>query len=224
MADDEIPADEVQRFSEFDAEGRSLKESWQTLIDDSTKRLGGVEDNRCRVTVTDRFGGRGHDFQVVDGESNANGGMLVIATSIPDEREWIQWRGRTARQDRPGQFYVILNREAKPFDEPSQKRLAARIEKTSSDDARIELMLDVADEGIGERLKAFEGEQASGEKLNELTERYYALKPRSFDEPWPSTAHNQTDKGLRAFLTEFVDRPPNVIKKLAKEQLGIELM
>jgi len=24
--------------------------------------------------------------------------MLVIATSVPDEREWIQWKGRTARQ------------------------------------------------------------------------------------------------------------------------------
>ena len=37
-------------------------------------------------------------WQVVDKESNLNGGMLVIATSIPDEREWIQWKGRTARQ------------------------------------------------------------------------------------------------------------------------------
>ena len=101
--------DEVQRFSEFDENGASLKDEWQTIIDDATKRIGGAEDNRCRVTATDRFGGRGHDFQVVDKEANANGGMLVIATSIPDEREWIQWKGRTARQDRPGQFYVILN-------------------------------------------------------------------------------------------------------------------
>ena len=41
----------------------------------------------------------------MDKDANANGGMLVIATSVPDEREWIQWRGRTARQDRPGQCY-----------------------------------------------------------------------------------------------------------------------
>ena len=33
--------------------------------------------------MTDRFGGRGHDFRVVDKESNANGGMLVIATPSP---------------------------------------------------------------------------------------------------------------------------------------------
>ena len=55
---------QVQRFSLFDANGRSLKDQWETLIADATKRLGGPADNRCRVTVTDRFGGRGHDYQV----------------------------------------------------------------------------------------------------------------------------------------------------------------
>ena len=55
---------QVQRFSLFDANGRSLKGQWETLIADATKRLGGPADNRCRVTVTDRFGGRGHDYQV----------------------------------------------------------------------------------------------------------------------------------------------------------------
>ena len=60
-----IMADEVQRFSLFDAHGRSLKDEWETLIADATKRLGGTADNRCRVTVTDRFGGRGHDYQVM---------------------------------------------------------------------------------------------------------------------------------------------------------------
>ena len=54
----------MQRFSLFDANGRSLKGQWETLIADATKRLGGPADNRCRVTVTDRFGGRGHDYQV----------------------------------------------------------------------------------------------------------------------------------------------------------------
>ena len=56
---------------------------WETLIADATKRLGGKDDNRCRVTVTDRFGGRGHDYQVMDKEANANGGMLVIASLDP---------------------------------------------------------------------------------------------------------------------------------------------
>lgn len=135
-------------------------------------------------------------MQVVDRESNDNGGMLVIATSIPDEREWTQWRGRTARQDRPGQFYVILSKQNEPFTERKHKRLADMIERLQSDDAKIDQLLEVADEGIGAKLKVYESEQASGEKLNELTEKYYALKPRSFDEPWPSPRgdYNETDK------------------------------
>ena len=218
-----IPSEEVQRFSEFDEHGRPMKEEWQTIIDDSTKRLGGMDDNRCRVTVTDRFGGRGHDFQVVDREANANGGMLVIATSIPDEREWIQWRGRTARQDRPGQFYVILDKTASPFTDPQQRRLSNKISKMPSEDGKIEELLDVADDGIGDKLKEFEGEQASGEKLNELTEKYYTLNPRGFDEPWPLPKYAETDKVLRNFLTVYVDYRPEEIRKLAKEQLKIEL-
>ena len=55
-----IPTEEVQWLSEFDPEGKSLRDEWQTLIDDATKRLGTADDHRCRVTVTDRFGGRGH--------------------------------------------------------------------------------------------------------------------------------------------------------------------
>lgn len=55
---------QVLRFSQFDDKGRSLKKEWQTLIDDATKRLGSADDNRCHITITDGFGGRGHDFQV----------------------------------------------------------------------------------------------------------------------------------------------------------------
>jgi len=215
-----VPPDEVLRFTEFDASGRSLKEQWQTIIEDSTKRLGGVDDNRCRVTVTDRFGGRGHDYQVVDKEANANGGMLVIATSIPDEREWIQWKGRTARQDRPGQFHVILNKQAKPFSD--KPKLEMKLKKLS-EDAKIEMLLEVADEGIGEKLKRYEGEQTTGEKLCELTEKYFEKHPRSIDDCWPNDKYFTTDKVMRHFMTEHVDRTPEAVVSLAKSELGITL-
>jgi len=228
-AADEIPADEVHRLSEFDASGVSLKGEWQTLIDDATKRLGTAEDNRCRVTITDRFGGRGHDFQVVDKEANANGGMLVIATSIPDEREWIQWKGRTARQDRPGQFYVILDTKAKPFS--AKKDLLAKVKAAKhtagekkgepDHDVRVELLLDCADDGIGDKLVAFASEQAAGEKLNQLAEKYFKAHPRSFDAPWPSEL--ESDKKLRHLMTTLIDEKPEMIKAKAKEVLGIEL-
>jgi superfamily II DNA/RNA helicase len=228
----------VQRFAQFNEKGQSMAKEWQSIIDDATKRIGGVNDSRCRVTVTDKFGGRGHDFQVVDKEANANGGMLVIATSIPDEREWIQWKGRTARQDRPGQFYVILDETAKPFSEPSRKKLKDELRKLSSakgkggespDDQKIELMLEVADEGIDAKLKAFEMEQAQGEKLNELTEKYYAAHPRLFSDPWPFPEFKKTDAVLRRFLADWeqLKLTPAQIKQCAKDHpaygLGIEL-
>ena len=77
-----------------------------------------------------RFGGRGHDYDCMDEGANANGGMLVIATSMPDAREWAQWKGRTARQDRPGQFYVVLSEKGAPFDEPKHKKLLAKIKES----------------------------------------------------------------------------------------------
>ena len=90
--------------------------------------------------------------------------MLVIATSLPDEREWIQWRGRTARQDRPGQFYVVLDSQSAPLSDPKHKKLAEVLKASKglerrgsailSEDAKIEMLLEVTDDGIGDRLKA----------------------------------------------------------------------
>ena len=202
--------------------GSSRNNMLRGIIDDATKRLGGAEDNRCRVTVTDRFGGRGHEFQVVDKEANANGGMLVIATSIPDEREWIQWKGRTARQDRPGQFYVILDKKSKPFDDAKNKKLEERLNKLDAN-AKVEALLDLADEGIGERLKAFEVEQAQGEKLNELTEKFYKKYPRGFDDPWPNKEYLQSDASLRKILTSYTEIAPKEMVKLFKQELDIDV-
>ena len=120
-------------------------------------------------------------------------------------------------QDRPGQFYVLLDTNAKPFTDPAQKQLAGKLRKCVQDTgggggrrqsvkagrqsvkagvpdgppdhaARVELLLDAADEGIGDALKQFEKEQAIGERLNEVTEKYFEAHPRPFDAPWPSQA------------------------------------
>ena len=97
--------------------------------------------------------------------------------------------GTHGGQDRPGQFYVILDKKAPPFSE--KKDLLKKVEACKKNgevdhDARIELMLDSADDGIGDKLKAFKEEQERGEKLNELAEKYYQANPRSFDGPWPT--------------------------------------
>ena len=229
-----IPPAEVQRFAQFSTDNRSLAREWQTIIDDSTKRLGNVHESRCRVTVTDKFGGRGHDFQVIDKESNANGGMLVIATSIPDEREWIQWKGRTARQDRPGQFYVILDDKKPPFTDAKHKKLKEQLKRLApsgggvpaEENAKVELLLELSDEGIGGKLKEFESEQNRGYVLNELTEKYYKSKPRGFDDDWPNKEFLETDKVLRKILTSCTgeEYKPSDLIKLGKQELGFDLV
>jgi hypothetical protein len=220
---DGIVGDEVQRFSLFDETGRSLKEEWETLIADATKRLGGPSDNRCRITVTDRFGGRGHDYQVMDKASLANGGMLVIATSVPDEREWIQWRGRTARQDCPGQFQVVLNKRAPPLsDHPG---LAEQLNGLRSGDERLARLLEAQDEGIGATLKKYALDQELGEVVNELTEAYFKQYPRGFDDPWPCEEHKVHDQKLRALFEQLQATKGSTVKdfqKMAKDKLGIE--
>lgn len=218
-----IPKDEVQRFAQFDERGRTLAGQWQGIIDDATRRLGGTETNRCRVTVTDKFGGRGHDFQVMDKETIANGGMLVIATSIPDEREWIQWKGRTGRQDRPGQYHVVLDRRAPPFTEHGG--LADAVASLASPEERLARLLQVQDEAIGATLKKYERDQELGESVNELAEAFFKRHPRPYDEAWPSPRHRTADLQLRALLEQLSASKGSSVKdfqRLAKEKLGID--
>ena len=87
----------------------------------------------------------------------------------------------------------------------------------------VEALLEISDEGIGERLKAFELEQAQGEKLNELTEKYYMANPRGFDDAWPHPEYTKTDALLRTFLTSRTELKPKDIAALAKQDFDIEL-
>merc|ERR1711998_529748 len=88
-------------------------------------------------------------------------------------------------------------------------------------DARVEILLDNADDGIGDKLKEFAAEQASGEKLNAVSEAYFKRHPRPFDAPWPSSL--ESDKALRTFMSTMLGEKPEVIKARAKEVLGIDV-
>jgi len=113
----------VQRMTERNDEGELMIDQCEAIVERATKRCYSEQrEVYFRITVTDWFGGRGHDFDCMDERANAAGGMLVIATSIPDAREWTQWKGRTARQDRPGQYAVVLSEQEEPF---KQKFLSA---------------------------------------------------------------------------------------------------
>jgi hypothetical protein len=62
------------------------------------------------VSVVDYEGGRGQDYYIIDKTVDQDGGLMVIMTEVPDAgvKEWVQWKGRTSRSDRRGQYAVVL--------------------------------------------------------------------------------------------------------------------
>ena len=83
----------VQIFAEVDDNNKEM--NWNQIISNSTEVFS--DTNMRRITVTDSFGGRGFDYDVRDKAANNEGGMLMIACTIPPGRDWVQWKGRTAR-------------------------------------------------------------------------------------------------------------------------------
>jgi len=84
---------------------------WKDNLNRSTLPLGdGPGAHKTwRITVTDPRGGRGTDYRVDDPGVDGRGGLLLIPTIVPtSQREWTQFLGRTARQDRRGQFCAVL--------------------------------------------------------------------------------------------------------------------
>ena len=55
---------------------------------------------------------------------------------------------------------------------------------------------------------------------------YFQQHPRTFDEPWPSTEHRETDVKLRGLFEQIQAKKGCTVKDfklMAKEKLGIEL-
>jgi hypothetical protein len=210
----------IQRLQERNDQGELIIDECETTVERATKRC--YTDSRqpyFRVTVTDWFGGRGHDFDCMDERANAAGGMLVIATSIPDAREWIQWKGRTARQDRPGQYLVVLSEKEEPF--RSVPGLGEQL-KPLSPDGKIEALLTRKDEAIRESLASFEAQQARGAWLNEVCQKYYREKPREPSASWPSKEQRLSDTRLREML-KVPFASGEKIREAAKDRLGLTL-
>jgi len=90
---------------------------FQQLVEVATQPMetvgaGGKPGRTWRVTVTTAIGARGQDFHISDDIVDEKGGLLLIIEYVPDsEREWIQFLGRTARHDHPGQYAVVLNKQ-----------------------------------------------------------------------------------------------------------------
>jgi hypothetical protein len=120
------------------------------------------------VTVTTAEGGRGHDYRIVDPEVDEKGGLLLILTWVPwSEREWIQFLGRTGRQDRHGQYAVFLDGE--------DETVTDAVNFKDDDESLINAMLRQGDEDTAERFAETSDEIVKGRTMHQLTSRYWAF-------------------------------------------------
>jgi hypothetical protein len=197
-------ADAAQLFTEMGADGRNM--DWRGIVERATAPIelpGGRR--QWRVTVTDYFGGRGHDYRVQDEEVNEAGGLLVIMMTIPEsEREFVQWRGRTARNDRRGQFAVLLNGAEEPVssnasDVEKHKSKEPGAAASVHDAGLIETLLAARDKVKRTELEGLSAKILHGQRLNELCDKFYKANPSTDGAAWPGSEANAA---LRDFLTQ----------------------
>eukprot|EP00056_Hartaetosiga_gracilis_P013728 m.229979 g.229979 ORF g.229979 m.229979 type:complete len:1784 (-) comp13889_c0_seq1:72-5423(-) len=212
----EVGAGMSQLFLEY-VDKKSQHDEWDKIVDLATQP---IENERSelvwRVTITDYFGGRGHDYKVSDEGVNDAGGMLVIITHIPDSnREWVQWKGRTARQDRNGQLLLVLDKS----DEFLSKNLSL-VSKFSggevSKEEFVHLLLEKRNENLRRVLADYSENQTKGMMLNELFDRFFRKYGSASN--WPASDNHRK---MRDFYYKHSGTPTRQsVLQLAKE-LGI---
>jgi hypothetical protein len=101
---------------------------------------------------------------------------LVIITEIPaaGEREWVQWKGRTARSDRMGQYAIVLSRADEALRISAQLLQAAPLRPNIYDITLAEALLKVQDDKLRAKLATAEEESKRGKELNALCDAFYA--------------------------------------------------
>jgi hypothetical protein len=200
---------ETQLLLEHGADSKHM--NYKTIVDRATHPVETNGTNTWRITVTDYFGGRGQDYRINDEDVDRSGGLLVIAMSIPEsEREFIQWKGRTARGDRQGQWALILNLEDTPLKENEDKWLqhgdSAANGAANNDTytghifkkAVVDSLLSLADEDVKKKLESMKRDIKVGQRLNELCDKFYK-KHGSGNGVWPN---GPEQRALRDFLKE----------------------
>ena len=146
------------------------------------------------ITVTEPFGGRGFDFMISDEDVDNAGGLAVIMTSIPNsEREWTQWIGRTARNDRKGQYLLVLKM---PLSDVCDYQDVRHNGTSKYNPSLITAILESADEETRNRLLQLKETINIGKLLNELCDRFFQ-KFGGIGQIWPTNAHHEK---LRDFL------------------------
>lgn len=135
-------------------------------VGDRTSRGG----KSWRITVTDPRGARGTDYRVDDPDVDSLGGLLLLPTVVPaSQRDWKQYLGRTARQDRRGQYCAVL----------CATDYAAQLPpcKGGADTSVIQAILALGDAQISQRIRSVAALYNSGVRANELCEDIFAHRP-----------------------------------------------
>jgi len=116
---------------------------------------------KFRIAVTDPRGGRGIDYRVTDEDADHEGGLALIIPRIPEQkRDFIQWVGRTARQDRKGQWIAVLNRKDYPVE----------IQKQLTPESAVSRILELGEKETESKVQHITSQFNRGLRMNELCE------------------------------------------------------
>ncbi|CAK0828442.1 unnamed protein product [Prorocentrum cordatum] len=157
-------------------------EQWKENLNRATMPVGDAAVGRkaWRITVTDPRGGRGTDYRVDDSDVDAQGGLLLIPTFVPtSRRDWTQFLGRTARQDRRGQFCCVLNDA--DYRALSEKYNAALPHGGSTE--AVSAVLNWGDQEAAGRIRGSAALYNTGVRVNELCEEVFSKSPHVLSDP-----------------------------------------
>lgn len=161
----------------------SEPEQWKENLNRATMPLGasGGRNKSWRITVTDRRGGRGTDYRVDDPDADAGGGLLLIPALVPtSQREWTQFLGRTARQDRRGQYCAVLC--SKDYTAQASKFKEQLPDRSTGLEA-VRAILNWGDRETMERIRGSAALYNCGVRMNELCEEVFGKKSALLKDP-----------------------------------------
>lgn len=206
--------DALQLFLEVDENGRrGNHQVWDKIVSKATEQL---SSNHYRITITDYFGGRGVDYRITDERVDENGGFLIVVTAVPDsEREWVQWKGRTARQDHKGQYNAFLVNTQAPLKDNWTE--ICEIQPPLVGEKLMEKLLTLRDGEIKVKLTAHKQGLKDGMRANALCDNFY----RTYTDPldtWPPTPKH---KMLRDFFDKHGSSPTEAVVREFSSSVGL---
>lgn len=206
----------VQLLLQNDENGQPM--NWSSIVEKATMPLGSGRDKVWPITVSDLFGGRGQDYRVADPSVEDAGGLLVVASFIPDsEREWVQWKGRTARNDRAGQYAVILERGADPIsgDGAMLQKFSKEPGSVAHRVGLIDELLARRDKACAEKLTKRTSEIKVGMRMNELCDLFWTQQG-GVSSAWPSGS-------AQVKLRDFLNRDDMSFDAIAAFAVSVDL-